>query len=55
MGSLKLLGAIKVKVEVSKSEQKGHLFIEAKVGIHFVKALMDTGASHNFLEVNEAD
>ena len=54
MGSFKLLSAIKTKVEVPKFERKGRLFVKAKFGRHSVKALVDMGASHNFLEANKA-
>ncbi|XP_050212403.1 uncharacterized protein LOC126663714, partial [Mercurialis annua] len=54
MGSLQILNAIKAKVEVPKTEKKGRLFVEAKIGGQLVKALVDTGASNNFLQVEEA-
>ncbi|VFQ91468.1 unnamed protein product [Cuscuta campestris] len=54
VGSLQLLNAIKAKVEMSKSNKKGRLFVEAKIGRHTVKALVDTGASNNFLREEEA-
>ena len=55
MGSLQLLDGIKAKVEVPKIEWKDHLFVEAKVKDHKVKALLDTDATHNFLEKKEAN
>eukprot|EP00257_Ricinus_communis_P017580 XP_015576051.1 uncharacterized protein K02A2.6-like [Ricinus communis] len=55
VGSLQLLSAIKTKLEMPKSENKGRLFVETKVGSHAVKALLDTGANNNFLEVKEAE
>lgn len=55
IGYLQLLDAIKAKVEVLKMERNGRLFVEAKVKGHTVKALLDTGATHNFLEVKEAN
>lgn len=36
------------------TEKKGRLFVEVKVGGQVVKALVDTGASNNFLQVEEA-
>ncbi|XP_048228190.1 uncharacterized protein LOC125369504 [Ricinus communis] len=55
MGSLQLLSAIKTKFEMPKSEKKGRLFVEAKVGSRTVEALIDTGANNNLLEVKEAE
>ena len=49
MGSLQILNAIKAKVEVPKTEKRGRLYVEAKVSNQVVKALVDTGASNNFL------
>ncbi|KAH7663392.1 Acid proteases protein [Dioscorea alata] len=54
MGSLQLLSAIKAKMEAPKMEKKGRLFLEAKIGGQLVKALVDTGASNNFLQHHEA-
>ncbi|XP_028794242.1 uncharacterized protein LOC114749870 [Neltuma alba] len=54
VGSLQLLNAIKAKVEMPKSGRKGWLFVETEIGGHTVKALVDTGASNNFLRVEEA-
>lgn len=54
MGSLQLLSAIQAKREPPKKEKKGRLFLEAKIGGQPVKALVDTGASNNFLQHLEA-
>lgn len=55
MGSLQILNAIKAKVEVPKSEKKGRLYVLARVGEQDVRALVNTGATHNFLELNKAE
>ncbi|GFS29830.1 hypothetical protein Acr_00g0008700 [Actinidia rufa] len=54
MGSLQLLNAIKTKVDLAKNTKKGHMFVEAKVRGFNTRALVNTGASHNFIEVKEA-
>ena len=54
MGSLQLLNAIKAKVEVPKTERKGRMYVMTKVNGLETRALVDTGASHNFIEVDEA-
>ena len=54
MGSLRLLNAIKAKVDVTKATKKGRMYVEAKVCNFDTRALVDTGASHNFVEVKEA-
>jgi hypothetical protein len=54
MGSLQILNAIKAKVEVPKAEKKGRLYVQTKVSNQVVKALVDTGASNNFLQEEEA-
>lgn len=54
MGSLRLLDSIKGKVGVPKPERKGRMYLSAKVNGVDTKALLDTGASHNFLEIGEA-
>ena len=54
VGSLQLISAIKAKGEVPKSGEKGRLFVKAKIRGRTVKALVDTGASNNFLREDEA-
>ncbi|KAF7821490.1 Transposon Ty3-I Gag-Pol polyprotein [Senna tora] len=54
VSSLQLLCAIKAKVEMSESGRNGRTFVEAKAGDRVTKALVDCGASHNFLQVEEA-
>ncbi|GFS46617.1 HXXXD-type acyl-transferase family protein [Actinidia rufa] len=54
VGSLRLLNAIKAKVGKAKASRKGHMYVEAKVLDFNTRALIDTGTSHNFIEVKEA-
>jgi hypothetical protein len=54
MGSLQLLNAIKAKVEVPKTERKGRMYVMTKVNGLETRALVDTGAYHNLIEVDEA-
>ncbi|GFS46872.1 hypothetical protein Acr_00g0104510 [Actinidia rufa] len=54
VGSLRLLDAIKAQVGKSKAPRKGRMYVEAKVRGFTTRALIDTGASHNFMEVKEA-
>ncbi|XP_047326678.1 DNA damage-inducible protein 1-like [Impatiens glandulifera] len=50
MGSLKLLNAVKASVvEPVKETKRGSMFVEALIGGKRVKALADTGATHNFM------
>ncbi|GFZ10101.1 hypothetical protein Acr_21g0007000 [Actinidia rufa] len=54
VGSLRLLNAIKAKVGKTKAPRKGRMYVEAKVRGFNTRALIDTGASYNFIEVKEA-
>ncbi|GFY87141.1 hypothetical protein Acr_05g0007800 [Actinidia rufa] len=54
VGSLRLLNAIKAKEGKTKAPRKGRMYVEAKVRGFNTRALIDTGASHNFIEVKEA-
>ncbi|KAF7821658.1 Transposon Ty3-I Gag-Pol polyprotein [Senna tora] len=54
VSSLQLLIAIKAKVEMPENGRNGRMFVEAKAGDRVTKALVDCGASHNFLQVEEA-
>ncbi|KAF7807841.1 Transposon Tf2-2 polyprotein [Senna tora] len=54
VSSLQLLSAIKAKVEMPENGRNGRMFVEAKAGDRVTKALVDFGASHNFLKVEEA-
>ncbi|KAF7807858.1 Transposon Ty3-I Gag-Pol polyprotein [Senna tora] len=42
------------KVEMPENGRNGRMFVEAKAGDRVTKALVDCGASHNFLQVEEA-
>ncbi|GFS31769.1 hypothetical protein Acr_00g0019100 [Actinidia rufa] len=42
------------KVGKTKAPRKGRMYVEAKVRGFNTRALIDTGASHNFIEVKEA-
>ncbi|GFZ14973.1 hypothetical protein Acr_24g0011630 [Actinidia rufa] len=52
MGSLQLFNAIKATVDLTKG--RGRMYVEAKVRSFDTHALVDTGASRNFIEVKEA-
>ncbi|KAF7828548.1 Transposon Ty3-I Gag-Pol polyprotein [Senna tora] len=54
VSSLQLLSAIKAKVEMPENGRNGRMFVEAKAGDRVTKSLVDCGASHNFLQVEEA-
>ncbi|GFY94232.1 hypothetical protein Acr_09g0006780 [Actinidia rufa] len=54
VGSLRLLNTIKAKVGKTKAPRKGRMYVEAKVRGFNTRALIDTGASHNFIKVKEA-
>ena len=54
MGSMWILNAIKGKTEVTKVANKGLQFVEATIRGNKVRALVDTGATHNFVSVDEA-
>ncbi|KAK8948956.1 hypothetical protein KSP39_PZI005193 [Platanthera zijinensis] len=51
MGSLQLLNALNVKPSPAA---KGLMFVEAKANGKVTKALLDTGATHNFMTEQEA-
>ena len=50
VGSLKLLGTL----QTAKTQTKGLLHIDAVINGKPTKALVDTGASHNFISIGEA-
>ncbi|XP_071690789.1 uncharacterized protein [Rutidosis leptorrhynchoides] len=54
MGSMQILNAIKAKVEVPKVMAKGLQFVEVYVRGNRVRALVDMGATHNFVSTEEA-
>ena len=51
MGSLQLLSALQ---NVPKTPNKGLVFVDATINGKVTKALVDTGASHNFVSLEEA-
>ncbi|KAF2282499.1 hypothetical protein GH714_044022 [Hevea brasiliensis] len=53
MGSLQL-SALKVQEKGTMNVEKGRPFVQIEVGGQKLRALLDTGASHNFLTVEEA-
>ncbi|CAA0831753.1 Unknown protein [Striga hermonthica] len=53
MGSLQVLNALKARPECTKNS-KGLKYVEAQVNGKPTKALVDTGASHNFITKEEA-
>lgn len=53
MGSLQLLNALNVRPTPAPSA-KGLMFVEAKTNGKATKALLDTGATHNFMTEEEA-
>ena len=50
MGSLQLLSALQ---NVPKTPNKGLIFVDATINGKVTKALVDTGASHNFVSFEE--
>ena len=51
---MRLFNAIKAKVGLSKATKKGCMYVEVKVRNFNTRALVDTGASHNFIKVKKA-
>ena len=51
MGSLQRLGAL--NRQQPALIKKGLMYVSAKVNGQSVRALLDTGATHNFVSVNE--
>ncbi|KAJ0944403.1 putative transcription factor interactor and regulator CCHC(Zn) family [Helianthus annuus] len=54
MGSMQILTAIKAMVETRPSPNKGLQYVQANILGNQVRALVDTGASHNFMSIEEA-
>ncbi|GJU90999.1 putative nucleotidyltransferase, ribonuclease H [Tanacetum coccineum] len=54
MGSIRILNAIKVKTEVPKVVGKCLQYVEATINGVKVRALVDSGATHNFVADDEA-
>ncbi|RVW96756.1 hypothetical protein CK203_026068 [Vitis vinifera] len=54
VGSLQLLNALKAKPMPKTPQSKGLMYVEALVNGKATKALVDTGATHNFVSEDEA-
>ncbi|GJR53277.1 putative nucleotidyltransferase, ribonuclease H [Tanacetum coccineum] len=54
MCSIRILNAIKAKTEVSKVVGKGLQYVESTINIVKFHALVDSGATHNFVADNKA-
>ena len=54
IGSMQLLNALKVKQAKKQPQSKGLLYMEAQVNGMAAKAMIDTGATHNFVLEEEA-
>ncbi|RVW86104.1 hypothetical protein CK203_037993 [Vitis vinifera] len=53
VGSLQLLNALKAKMMPKTPQSKGLMYVEALVNKKATKALVDTGATHNFVSQDE--
>ena len=54
MGSMQLLNALKAKQTKKQPQSKGLMYVEAQVNGMSAKAMIDTGATHNFVSDEEA-
>ena len=54
MGSMQLLNAQKAKQTKMQLQSKGLMYVEAQVNGMSAKAMIDTGATHNFVSEEEA-
>ena len=54
MWSMRLLNALKAKQAKKQPQSKGLMYVEAKVNGMSTKAMIDTGATHNFVLEEEA-
>ena len=54
IGSMHLLNALKAKPAKKQPQSKGLMHVEAKVNGMSTKAMIDTGATHNFVSEEEA-
>ena len=54
MGSMQLLNALKAKQAKKPPQSKGLMYVEANVNGMSTKAMIDTGATHNFVSEEEA-
>ena len=54
MGSMQLLNALKAKQTKKQPQSKGLMYVETQVNGMSAKAMIDTGATHNFVSEEEA-
>ena len=54
MGSMQLLNALKAKQTKKQHQSKGIMYVEAQVNGMSAKAMINTGATHNFVSEEEA-
>ena len=54
MGSMQMLNALKAKQTKKHPQSKGLMYVEAQVNGMSAKAMIDTGATHNFVSEEEA-
>ncbi|KAK3212389.1 hypothetical protein Dsin_017095 [Dipteronia sinensis] len=54
MGSLRQLGSLKSNNAPSTSTKKGLMFVNSSINGKAVRAMLDTGATHNFVSLDEA-
>ena len=54
MGSMQLLNTLKAKQAKKQPQSKGLMYVEAQVNGMSAKAMIDTGATHNFVSEEEA-
>ena len=54
MGSMQLLNSLKIKQAKKQPQSKGLMYVEAKVNGMSAKAMIDTGATNNFVSEEEA-
>ncbi|GAV89136.1 LOW QUALITY PROTEIN: gag-asp_proteas domain-containing protein, partial [Cephalotus follicularis] len=55
MGSIQFLNAVKAKVHVPKNASEGTMSVETIIGGQTIKALVDTGATNNFISEDMAN
>ncbi|GAV67228.1 gag-asp_proteas domain-containing protein, partial [Cephalotus follicularis] len=55
MGSIQFLNAVKAKVHVPKNAFEGTMSVETIIGGQTIKALVDTGATNNFISKDMAN
>ena len=55
LGSIRRLSTLKEMLTGAKSKEQGLLFTELMINDEKTLGLIDTGATHNFLDIKEAD